>query len=160
MFDKTILVDLDGTLCDTSWRQHHVRVRYDSDGKKIKKNWPAFFGGIAQDPVRWDVVEIVDKFVPDHNVILMSGRSEEYRDVTMSWLLKYDLWSRLKVRGLYMRASYDNRDDGIVKKELRVKVIGDGFMNPYIAVDDRNRVMRMWKSLGMTVIDVGTGEEF
>jgi FMN phosphatase YigB (HAD superfamily) len=158
MFDKTILVDLDGTIADTSGRQHFVRVRYDENGKKLKKDWKSFFAGIPNDPVRWEVVDIVNRFAYDHNIVYMSGRGEEFRDVTEAWLKRWGLW-RVD-QALYMRAKGDSRDDSIVKEELREQVIRDGYVNPYIAIDDRNRVKRKWLSLGMIVIDVGTGEEF
>jgi hypothetical protein len=158
MYEKTLLCDLDGTICDTAWRSHFVRERFDENGKKLKKDWKSFFAGISQDPVRWEVVDIVARFANDHNIVYMSGRGEEYRAVTEAWLKTNGLW-RVD-QALYMRARGDHRDDSIVKLELRGKAISDGYVNPWIAVDDRRRVINTWLKLGMTVIDVGKGEEF
>lgn len=83
-------------------------------------------------------------------VIIVSGRKEDYRDATQSWLAD----SQIKYCELYMRASGDDRHDAQIKYEIyrdkiapKYKVLG--------VFDDRARVVAMWQSAGLKTFDVG-----
>jgi predicted kinase len=87
-----------------------------------------------------------------HTIYIVSGRDEEYRDVTEKWLdshgLKYD--------GLFMRPTEqgDKREDSIIKHELfnkYIRPLGHRIVGVY---DDRHRVLRMWRKLGLTTFHV------
>ncbi|NBU34805.1 hypothetical protein EBS40_09370 [bacterium] len=51
----------------------------------------------------------------------------------------------------------DDRDDRIVKKEIFDAWIKDRY-NVKFVLDDRNRVVEMWRSLGLKVLQVGEGD--
>lgn len=152
---KVIIVDLDGTLCDTSNRTVFVK----GPGKK---DWKSFFAGIKDDPLREDVAAmIMADLKPDTHVILVSGRPENYREVTMNWLAEMGQKYQHEFPSfvtLLMRRQDDNRDDDIVKREIYEKYLKH--TNVVKVFDDRPRVIRMWRELGLEVEDVGTGEEF
>ncbi|NDD85793.1 polynucleotide kinase, partial [bacterium] len=86
-------------------------------------------------------------------VIIVSGRDDSCRDVTRKWLednyIPYD--------ELHMRKTDDDRDDRIVKKEIFDAWIKDRY-NVKFVLDDRNRVVEMWRSLGLKVLQVGEGD--
>jgi len=142
-----IIVDIDGTLADCTHR-----LRFIKDGKK---DWDGFFAACDRDKP----VEVVCRMVNSllHNdanrVILCSGRPERTRAVTERWL--YD---QMMLRApLYMRADGDYRADDIIKRELLARIRADGF-NPVLAIDDRKRVVDMWRSEGLICAQVAEGE--
>jgi len=57
-----------------------------------------------------------------------------------------------------MRRSGDSRDDTIVKEQIYNTYLKD--MNVTLVIDDRPKVIRMWESLGLEVLDVGNQVEF
>ena len=56
-----------------------------------------------------------------------------------------------------MRAEGDNRKDAIVKMELFNKYIRHHY-NVRRVYDDRQQVVDMWRSLGLTVLQVAPGQ--
>jgi predicted kinase len=97
-------------------------------------------------------VAIIEGFKSDTKVFLLSGRKEEAREETEKWM---------KVHGvqfdkLFMRDTEDNRKDSIIKKELFEKHIKDQY-NVLFIVDDRDQVVEMWRSIGITVLQCNYG---
>jgi hypothetical protein len=59
--------------------------------------------------------------------------------------------------GLHMRRTGDSRKDSIVKKEIFERELKHAWH--IVAVfDDRNQVVKMWRSLGLTVFQVADGD--
>jgi len=58
---------------------------------------------------------------------------------------------------LYMRTEGDYRDDAVVKYELYVQYIAPTF-DVAVVLDDRNRVVRMWRQVGLTCLQVEDGD--
>jgi len=143
--DKVVICDLDGTLCDIEHRLQYA--------KGETKDWGKFFSLISEDTLRQDVK---DKFLPvsGHDLILVSARPEDYRGATEDWLEKNGIYYSL----LIMRESNDKRDDTEVKKQIYDKYLKN--LDIVRVIDDRPKVVRMWRELGLTVEDVGKGIEF
>lgn len=108
-----------------------------------------------QDLVNEFVLEILKKFVGKKEVIFVSGREDKYRIPTEKFLLKCGFLNHQ----LYMRKTDDFRSDVIVKKEIYENQIKNKYY-VYMVIDDRPKVIRMWKELGFNVLDVGDGIEF
>lgn len=147
---EVIYCDLDGTLCDTSWRQHHVQP---PEGQK--KNWPAFFAGIADDPVNWPIMTILNimKNSANYDIVYCSGRNNKYREVTQTWLNK----CYAPKGNLYMRQDNDSRADYIVKEILLDFEILTSY-NVLFCLDDRDQVVKMLRGRGLTVLQVAPGD--
>jgi uncharacterized HAD superfamily protein len=143
---KDIIVDIDGTLADCAHRLHLVR------GKR--KRWGKFFTAASQDKPRAEVLAHVRELAKQHNIHLVTGRPEEYRQQTLKWLAHY----RVPFDSLYMRESGDYRPDDVVKQEILDLCFDKGQIE--LVIDDRPRVVRMWRSNGLRVLDVGDGVEF
>lgn len=143
---KDIIVDIDGTLADCSHREHFIR------GKR--KKWKKFFEAASKDQPRIDVVAQVRQLANHHKIHLVSGRPEEYRQQTLKWLSHY----RIPFESLHMRENGDYRSDDIVKQEILDRCFDKD--NIELVIDDRPRVVHMWKSNGLKVLDVGDGVEF
>lgn len=88
-------------------------------------------------------------------IVLLSGRMEKAREATESWLREHDV----DYCELIMRADKDMRADEIVKEELYREHIEPKY-NVMAVFDDRPRVIRMWRRIGLLVFDCGDGEEF
>ena len=86
--------------------------------------------------------------------VFVSGRSEECRAETIEWLVAHlDLDY---VPKLYMRAAGDTRPDAIVKREILETLVRNYYVQG--VVDDRERVLDMWRASGIYTFDVGQGK--
>jgi hypothetical protein len=158
-----IVVDIDGTLADLTHRLHHIQG---------KKDWNAFFDACGDDKPITKVIRMVHTLRtgrpgPGRGVrlIFCSGRPERTRETTTTWLA--DQYFPVRVPGfekqtvgifpLYMRADGDFREDSIVKRELLMAIRAAGY-HPELAIDDRKRVVDMWRSEGLLCAQVAEGE--
>ena len=148
MKKPAIIIDLDGTLCDSSHRKHHV--------EGPKKDWEAFYAGIADDKPNRNVLKLIHSNffgTPFLWPFFVSGRPEKYRDITNSWILKNVGYLPAD---LLMRKNGDFRSDDIVKKEIYDHHIQPDY-HVELAIDDRDRVVKMWRSLGIECWQVAEG---
>jgi hypothetical protein len=56
-----------------------------------------------------------------------------------------------------MRETGDRRKDSIIKKEIFDRHIRDVY-NIEFVLDDRNQVVELWRSLGLTCLQVADGD--
>jgi len=87
-------------------------------------------------------------------VLYCTGRDEWCRDETAARL---ELYVGVPYEGLFMRADGDSRRDADVKQELFDDEIRDRWRIVGV-FDDRRHVVRMWRSLGLTVFHVAEGD--
>lgn len=139
-YPHAILVDIDGTLA------HHEGVRGPYEASKYDLD--EFDLNVAMLAERW-----ADGHGQHCDIIVMSGRDEDYRQVTEEWLEDNDFL----YRSLYMRPSGDRREDSIVKNELFETNIAGNY-NVDFVLDDRNRVVDMWRAKGLKCLQVQPGD--
>ena len=150
--DSIVLCDIDGTIADITHRLHFVKP-----GKGHKKDWKGFFESMDEDEVREDVkTEIMKLFNEGKTIIFMSGRPEKYREFTQRWLARNFLNIYYTI---IMRKSTDKRQDDETKRDLFNEYFPDKSVI-HVVYDDRPRVLRVWKEMGLNVVDVGKGVEF
>ena len=82
----------------------------------------------------------------------MSGRFEKNRPETTRWLASH----KINYIALFMRADGDMRKDNVVKREFFDGYIR-GKYNVAFILDDRNQVVELWRSLGLTCLQVADG---
>jgi len=132
---KALIVDIDGTLAymiDRTPFEYHKAI---GDG------------------VHYHILDIVKKYkADDYRIILLSGRDEDCKDVTLEWLMTNDI----PYDDLFMRTNKDNRRDSIVKRELFDANVKDKY-NILFVLDDRNQVVQMWRELGLKCLQVAEG---
>lgn len=87
--------------------------------------------------------------------VFMSGRTEACRADTETWLRKHVL--DVSAVELHMRAIGDTRPDQVVKLELFDRYVRDRY-NVRMVFDDRNSVVALWRSLGLTCLQVADGD--
>lgn len=153
---KNIIVcDLDGTLADCEHRVHHVQNK--------PKNWDAFYADAIDDTVNEAVVAVLDSFTAlshswphlRYEIIFCSGRPERCREDTEWWLKEVaHVWKAHSTQ-LFMRKDGDFRADHIVKQEiLDAHIDKDRVL---FVLDDRQQVVDMWRSNGLTCLQVAPG---
>lgn len=94
-------------------------------------------------------------------IFFFTGRTDNFQPQTERFLTNK---CRLPITDdpilqLSMRKTGDSRHDDVVKKEMFDNHI-KGHYNVLAVIDDRAKVVRMWRSMGLPVFDVGTGHEF
>lgn len=144
---KAIIVDLDGTLCNVDHR------RYLVEGKN--KDFELFAKLCTKDtPNKW-CLDIIKAMMFTHHIIFVSGRKYRHELDTTEWL--YDNVPGSLRFSLMMRGDDDDRSDEIVKKEIY-----ENFIKPYynvsFCIDDRTRVVNMWRSIGLTCLQCAPGD--
>ena len=107
----TVICDIDGTIADNSHRQHYLEG---------KRDWKSFFEEIENDKPILKILKKIEYLYQDgFQIIFVTGRPEEYRELTQKWLKKY-----LNVNfSLFMRKNNDRRDKVQIKKEIFEKNI-------------------------------------
>jgi len=170
-----IIVDVDGTLADTSHRQHYVvphgvHKPYCANGDKelrptqgkcpqcdivLKKDWDRFFAACAEDPLMQPIADLVALLGLEYYIIVVSGRPIDQCGIaTEDWLLKHNIHPL----HLFMRnGPGDHRPDYEVKQEI-LDLLPKGRI-AYV-LDDRPQVLRMWRANGLTTLAVGDLKEF
>lgn len=133
-----VICDLDGTLA-----LHDGRSPYDVE--KCDTDRPH--------PVIKDILYKTNSGPDDVSILFVTGREEKYRKKTSEWLKKnfggfVELW---------MRPTGDRREDSIVKQEIYDSHIR-GRYNVSFVLDDRDRVVDMWRRNGLTCLQVADGD--
>ena len=107
---------------------------------------------VGEDIAHEDIVELY-KLYQDrgYKMIILSGRDEVCKSETIKWLNIY-VGSYDK---LLLRKANDNRKDSIIKLELFKQICND--YNIVYAVDDRQQVVDLWRSIGLRCLQVAPG---
>ena len=146
MNKKCWIFDMDGTLADSSSRAHHL--------DKKPKDWNSWYAELIDDPVNKDVAQFTCVATSMNiAVVICTGRGREYQEVTEAWLQK----NNIPYDALYMRPAMDYRDDSVIKRELLVQMVTDGY-EPALVFDDRDRVVKMWREEGIRCFQVNYGD--
>lgn len=143
---ECILFDIDGTLADTSHRDHLVR---DPD----TRDFPAFFDQMQHDTPIMPVVNLLRIVSYSLPVILTTGRPETYRQVTEEWLLTHAIPHHI----LLMRPEGNRQDDTVIKKAM-LTILRSADWNPLLVIDDRSKVVNMWRENGLICLQAAPGD--
>ena len=147
-----VLCDIDGTIADTTNRLHYVRR---PEGEK--KDWKGFFSGISNDPVREDTrALLIDLYNQGYVIVFLSARPDTYQNDTIGWLSNHLLSFAYTV---IMRPAWDKRPDTEVKRDMLNQYFPDK-SQIHLVIDDRPSIIRLWREMGLNVLDVGKGVEF
>ena len=144
MSDEIVIFDIDGTLADVSERIHYLKTK--------PKNWDAFFQGMAQDKAVQSMVRLCNILhASGIQILLCSGRNEQYRSETMTWLAEQNV----HYHGLFLRKDNDRRSDTVIKREI---LAGIDKSKVLFVVEDRSRVVEMWRGEGLVCLQCAPGE--
>jgi len=141
-----IIFDIDGTLADISHRLHYIK---DVE----KKDWDSFNILMRFDEVKKDIKALYKLcYDSGYNIAIVTGRFNKYRTVTQNWL-----WMNgIAFDELYMRPDGNFQSDNSIKEEIFNNHFSDRHIR--FVVDDRDRVVEMWRSKGLTVLQCQKGD--
>jgi hypothetical protein len=147
---RAIIVDIDGTLSDSSHRKHFL----EGD----KKDWNSFYACMADDSPNIEVRSLVWTYIDrrDYHIIFLTGRPEKYKKITEDWLLKC-IVDGYGHETLMMRPDGDFTPD----HELKLKIYEEQIKPHYnvrLVLEDRTRNVVMWRSLGLQCWQVAEGD--
>lgn len=141
-FDPTktdcIIVDIDGTIAHTSGK----RSPYDYD--KV--------GLDDCDVLMKYIVCMMQDSGNSCDLVIVSGREDSCRQDTINWLDENSIYANK----LFMRKTGDSRKDSIIKEEIFWNDIEPNY-NVVAVFDDRDQVVKMWRSLGLKCLQVESG---
>jgi histidinol phosphatase-like enzyme len=166
MKKNTVIFDLDGTLAI-------IDARRAKSLSNDKMDWDVFFDpeNIQLDEPNLPVIKMAQLFKQDgFKIIIFSGRNDRSFFATKDWLKVNDVPHDL----LVMRPDKFQKDscpiaDGnpatkamrFMPDEILKKKMLDTFANiedVFLVVDDRNKVVKMWRDLGLNTFQVAPGD--
>ena len=133
-----VICDLDGTLAIHQGRSPYDFEKCDTDA--------------VNEPVRKILWAMFAEGQGDVSIIYLSGRDDIVQEKTEKWLND----SVCPPGPLYMRKTGDKRNDAIAKRELFDTYVAGRFYVEFV-LDDRDRVVKMWRDLGLTCLQVNYG---
>lgn len=143
----TVICDIDGTIAECAHRRHLVE-------DKKHKNFEKFYSLCGMDDPIWPVINAFNALQQAGYLgVLCTGRSDNWKAATLGWLAKHDV----RYTAIYMRVHGDYRPDDIVKLEMLEAIRNDGY-NPAIVIDDRNKVVNMWRAQGLVCLQAAPGD--
>ena len=149
----TVIFDIDGTLADITHRVHLAQA----------KKFNEFFDAMVDDVPNGPIVALLNGILNTGSldtylqVIYCTGRPEKYRSVTQSFINDIQGYSR--DCPLLMRP---NKQRSVPDYEIKQGML-DGILNHVskenilYAVDDRQQVVDMWRSNGITCLQCAVG---
>jgi len=141
-----IICDLDGTLA-LFCKEHGCACELNH---RSPYNASTAHLDVPNRPVR----HMLKRFSGDTDIIFVSGRESLYRDQTVEFI---EGPAAIKDYTLHMRRTGDSRKDAVVKAEIFDAHIR-GKYNIRFVLDDRNQVVQLWRSLGLTCLQVADGD--
>lgn len=181
MHQPLYIFDLDGTLALTEHRQHLVQgvcpacagaklvvvpmgnqddglaaCDYCSGTGKVKPNWSAFFAACVHDQPNLPVIDTLHMLArAGAQILIWSGRSDEVQEQTIAWLNSNVGLPNIHVR---MRPANDHRPDEELKLGWLAELSAIDRRRLVAIFDDRNKVVRMWRALGVACFQVAPGD--
>ena len=143
---NAVIVDVDGTIADKNDRN------------------PFEWLAVGSDTPRWHVINMVQLLHKSGvKIVIASGRDNVCRQLTIDWMKKFDVpFDLLVMRGQHLNMDApdyqpDQRNDAVIKKELFWNDIAPKY-NVLHTIDDRDRVVEMWRSMGIECFQVAAGD--
>lgn len=159
---KIIIFDLDGTLANIEHRRHFVTAPENPSIELMgtwKPDWDAFYKACVDDTVNEAVAYIFKSlWYSENKIYIWSGREVSVWVETWNWIManivhKYGLHT---ASGdiLKMREPKDYTPDDELKEKWLMEV---GVENVLMVFDDRDKVVKMWRSHGIPCFQVAEG---
>jgi len=165
---NTVIFDLDGTLAN-------IEVRRDKSLKPNGKlDWEIF--AAPSSIMDWDtpnepVIKMAQMFKADgFKIVIFSGRNDRGFVATNHWLTRYDVPHDLlvlrpdKFKANSWPIANGNQatpDMRFMPDEILKKAMLDTFVDindVFLVVDDRDKVVKMWRDLGLNTFQVAPGD--
>ena len=165
---KTVIFDLDGTLANIDVRRDKA---LKPDGKLDWEIFAAPQSILDLDEPNLPVIKMAQMFKADgFKIVIFSGRNDRGFVATNHWLTRHDVPHDLLVlRPDKFKANSWPVADGnqatpdmrFMPDEILKKAMLDTFVDiddVFLVVDDRDKVVKMWRDLGFNTFQVAPGD--
>ena len=165
---NTVIFDLDGTLANIDSRRD---ISMKPNGKL---DWDIFAAPnsiLALDEPNAPVIKMAQMFKADgFKIVIFSGRNDRGFDATVQWLNDFKVPFDLLVMrpDKFKDKSWPIADGNPATPDMRFmpdeilkKVMLDTFVDindVFLVVDDRDKVVKMWRDLGLNTFQVAPGD--
>jgi len=140
---KTIICDLDGTLCNVQHRAAHAE----------RNDYAAFHSALIHDEPFAHIKELLELYHDaGFEIIYLTGRPESWLDATETWLNMHGLNFHSE---LLMRPCHDDRPDPVFKQAIYCNQLSSKAIA--FVLEDRSSVVQMWRSIGVPCLQVDDG---
>jgi len=142
-----IVVDLDGTLCNSAHREHLARAG----------DWDAFHGALLDDEPWPDVKKLLESLFNDFIMVALTGRNQKYQMMTLKWLQRNEC---VLFDELLMRPDDCYLSDTEIKPQLLDEFLernGKSHSDVLFILEDRDKMVETWRNLGHTCYQVRAG---
>ncbi len=167
MNKKTVIFDLDGTLANIDDRRD---ISMKPNGRL---DWDVFAAPnsiLALDKPNAPVIKMAQMFKADgFKIVIFSGRNDRGFDATVQWLNDFKVPFDLLVMrpDKFKDKSWPIADGNPATGDMRFmpdeilkKKMLDAFVDindVFLVVDDRDKVVKMWRDLGLNTFQVAPG---
>ena len=170
---KTVIFDLDGTLAIIEKRRLLAGSPTGNKPVQSKMDWDVFFDAenIKLDEPNKPVIKMAQLFAEDgFRIVIFSGRNDRSFATTKQWLNKFDVPFDLLIMrpDKFKDQSWPIADGNPATPEMRFmpdeilkKAMLDTFVDiddVFLVVDDRDKVVKMWRDLGLNTFQVAPGD--
>jgi hypothetical protein len=145
-----VIADLDGTIALIEHRRHWLDKDQHPELTSDER-WRMFFAECVNDLPNLPVIRTLQAMRWSwYEIHIFSARSDEVREQTINWLADFDI----PYQHLRMRPAGDFTPDEALKRQW----IEEYSMADILCVfDDRQKVVDMWRQLGLTCFQVAQG---
>lgn len=146
MIKDVIVIDLDGTLANVDHRRHFVQGKH--------RNYEAFHAALVDDPVNEWCKTIISQFsLCGYLIRLVSARPKSTETATRLWLNKNKIYfDTLDI----LRPDGDSTPDQELK---RAWLKHTGKEDILFVIDDRQKVVNMWREEGLVCLQCDAWDE-
>ncbi len=166
MDKHTVIFDLDGTLADIEDRR---QMSIKPNGKM---DWDIFF---HPDNIKYDkpipaIVSLIQTYdEKGYKIVIFSGRNDRSWNETIAWLKRYEIPHDLLVMrpDKFKSKSFPVADGNPATSDMRYmpdEILKKKMLDTFVdindvlfVVDDRQKVVDMWRDLGLVVLQPAPG---
>ena len=137
---SAIIVDVDGTLALRNLNLENPRGPYN--GERVKED-------LVNEPIA-NLITSLEAL--QFKVLIVTGRDGLYESLTKEWLTEQGI----PFDDCFSRPPGNNDSDATIKKEIYLEQI-EPFYKVHYVFDDRDSVVKMWRGLNLTCLQVAEG---
>jgi hydroxymethylpyrimidine pyrophosphatase-like HAD family hydrolase len=140
MNELCVIVDIDGTI-----------------SSKEDRGWYEYSRVMEDFPIERLVRLVKMLHANGINLVFCTGREDSCMKQSIEWIKKHIFMNSDAPVEIYMRKTGDRRPDYVVKKEMYINQI-EPRHKVWFVLDDRNSVVKMWREIGLTCLQVAEGD--